>query len=230
VKIPTLLQTEINEFIESMRLNREYLPKVTWSGDDNALGDSLIEDFVAQAMEIFRSSTTGITKSREKKTEALELGLTKLTVEFFSQIPTQAKFEPGFWSYLSFRLSPIILWRYPPNEKEGWGRNFVSKHSPSDFIDGFLPRILVRGQIAVGSELAESFLQQDFWRSHILRVKTGFCQTMSQSFAEKVVSEKLPVEVQRAAAKKLRSIRSNVVFELLDKPDCEKLIKVSFSG
>lgn len=229
MKIPTLLQTEINEFIESIRQDKPYLPKVTWSGEENALSEAALEDFVSQAMETFRSSTAGITKSKEKKTESLELALTKLTLDFFNQIPDQAKFEPGFWSYLSFRLSPIIVWRYPPNDKEGWGRNFVAKHSPSDFIDGFLPRILVRGQIAQGSELSESFLQQDFWRSHILRVKTGFSQTMSQSFAEKVVREKLPVENQRTAAKKLRSIRSNVIFELLNKPDCEKLINLSFS-
>jgi len=229
MKIPILLQTEINQFVEALRAGQNYEPKVASISDEAALDEVLVEKFVSDALSILKSCTGGITKTKEKKTENLELQLTDLALDFFEKLPHAAKFEPGFWSYLSFRLATIIVWRYPPNEKEGWGRNFLVKHAASEFPDGFLPRIILRGQIASGSNEAEAFIQQDFWRSHILRVKTGYSQTMSQSFAEKVIRNRSLVEEQRQVAKKIRSLRSNIIFELLDKTDCDSLVDSSYN-
>jgi len=225
VKIPTLTQFEMNEFVEARRRGEVYEPEVSFVGSESSLEQSLISEFVNEVKKILSQVMGDRSASQERLHSLFEKEITKPAVKFFEAIPTDAKFTPGFWSYLSFELCEVIEWRYPPNDKEGWAKNFVSSHSPSDFIDGFLPRIIVRGLIASDSSKALSLSGQDFWRSHILRVKTGFSKEMSIAFAEHVVETSMTVAQQRILAKKIRSTRSNVIFETLDSSQAANILK-----
>jgi hypothetical protein len=225
MKIPTLTQVEVNEFVEARRNGRVYEPEIGFVGTESSINESLISEFVDEVSQILDEVKGDSSSSQERLIGLFERNLTKPAVKFFDSLPTEAKFTPGFWSYLSFKLSGVIEWRYPPNDKEGWAKNFVASHSPSDFIDGFLPRIIVKGLIASESPTALSLSGQDFWRSHILRVKTGFSKEMSIAFAEHVVETSMPVAEQRILAKKIRSTRSNVIFETLDSSQAAKILK-----
>ena len=225
MKIPTLTQFEMNEFVEARRRGEVYEPVVSFVGSESSLEESLISEFVNDVNIILSEVKGDGSASQERLHSVFEKELTKPAVEFFDAIPTDAKFTPGFWSYLSVQLSEVIEWRYPPNDKEGWAKNFVASHSPSDFIDGFLPRIIVRGLIASNSSKALSLSGQDFWRSHVLRVTTGFSKEMSIAFAEHVVDTSMTVAEQRILAKRIRSTRSNVIFETLDSSQAANLLK-----
>jgi hypothetical protein len=225
MKVPTLSQSEMQAFVEARRLGEVYEPEVGSVGVESSISDELVPQFVDEVHGILSEVLKNTSNSQEKMHSQLERDLTGPAIKFFEALPPDAKFTPGFWSFMSFQISSVVEWRYPPNDKEGWSRNFVSSHSPSDFIDGFLPRIIVRGLIARSSAKALSLSGQDFWRSHILRVKTGFSKEMSIAFAEHVVDTGIAVAEQRSLAKKIRSVRSNVIFEALDSAQATKILK-----
>jgi hypothetical protein len=225
MKVPTLSQAEIQAFVEARRLGETYVPEVGSVGVESSMSDELVSQFVDVVNGILTEVLKDTSKSQERMHSLLEQELTGPAIRFFESLPPDAKFTPGFWSFMSFQISSVVEWRYPPNDKEGWSKNFVSSHSPSDFIDGFLPRIIVRGLIARNSDKALSLSGQDFWRSHILRVKTGFSKEMSIAFAEHVVETSMSVAEQRTLAKKIRSARSNVIFEALDSTQATSILK-----
>jgi hypothetical protein len=215
----------MKEFVEARRAGQVYEPEVGFVGSESSLQEDLITRFVDEVHKILDEVTKDTKTSQERLHGLFEQALTLPALNFFESLPPAAKFTPGFWSFISFKIAAAVEWRYPPNDKEGWSRNFVSSHSPSDFIDGFLPRIVVRGLIASNSAKALSLSGQDFWRSHILRVKTGFSKEMSIAFAEHVVDASMPVAEQRTLAKKIRSARSNIIFEALDSSQAAKILK-----
>jgi len=225
MKVPTLSQSEMQAFVEARRLGEVYEPEVGSVGVESSISDELVPQFVEEVHGILSEVLKNTSNSQEKMHSQLEKDLTGPAIKFFETLPPDAKFTPGFWSFMSFQISSVVEWRYPPNDKEGWSRNFVTSHSPSDFIDGFLPRIIVRGLIARSSVKALSLSGQDFWRSHILRVKTGFSKEMSIAFAEHVVDTGMAVAEQRSLAKKICSARSNVIFEALDSAQATKILK-----
>ncbi len=224
MKHPSITQMEMNEFVSAIQRGLNYEPKVTLTGDENSLNSSLIEEFIESFLALHDATSKSFTKSKEKKYVEFEKAASPLLVGFLNSLPSRFQFDPGFWSYLSFRVSEVIVWRYPPHDSDGWNKNFVVSHSTSEFVYGFLPRLAIKGLIASGSEKAENLIQQDFWQSHILRVKTGFSTSVSQAFAEAVVDDDLKVEKQRMMAKSIRSLRSNVIFEALDQQQAKALV------
>jgi hypothetical protein len=225
MKVPTLSQSEMKAFTEARRVGESYDPEVIYTGSELSLGDELVSEFVEGVNLVLSEVKLENASSQEMSHSNFEKKLTARALRFFEALPPEAKFSPGFWSYVSFRIADAVEWRYPPNDKEGWSKNFVSSHSHSDFIDGLLPRIVVRGLIARDSSKALSLSGQDFWRSHILRVKTGFSKVVSIAFAEHVVDVSMPVSEQRIVAKRVRSARSNVIFEALDSSQAVKMLE-----
>jgi hypothetical protein len=224
MKIPTLSQSEMKTFTEARRNGQSYDPEIVYVGSDSSLNDDLVSIFVEEVKLALSTVKADTSSTQETLYSNFEQSLTLLSLEFFDALPPEAKFTPGFWSFVSSEIANEVEWRYPPNNKEGWSKNFVSSHSPSDFIDGFLPRIIVRGLIAKDSDKALSLSGQDFWRSHILRVKTGFSKVVSIAFAEHVVNVSMPVSEQRIVAKRIRSARANVIFEALDSSQAVKML------
>lgn len=228
MRYPSISQVEMKDFVLGLRSgSRANDPKVAYSGEETALNDEVVEGFVSDFNHLYETCSKGIAKSKEKKFVEFEQRASPLVVNLVGQLPIKVQFDPGFWSYLSYRVANVILWRYPPNDKDGWGKNFVETHTQSDFVDGFLPRLAIKGLIANGSQVAADLVQQDFWRSHILRVKTGFSPNVSTAFAELVVKDGIVVEVQRSIAKSVRSQRSNIIFEVLTRDQARDLVQNS---
>lgn len=225
MKYPSISQVEMRDFIVELRSGSlGAQPKIVFHGEETSLDDGLIDGFVRDFNALYEGCVRGITKSKEKKFVEFEQQASPLLISLLEQLPVRLQFDPGFWSYLSYRVVNVIIWRYPINDKEGWGKNFVQTHTQSDFVDGFLPRLAIKGLIAKGSKAAEALVQQDFWRSHILRVKTGFSPNVSKAFAELVANEGTVVDTQRTMAKSIRSQRSNVIFEVLTIDQAKALV------
>jgi hypothetical protein len=224
MKIPTISQLEMDKFIEVRRTGAEYSPETIWIGSEKSLEEGLVETF-CEALESVSSKYKSGTKSESDRKSDFEAEISPVCIAFFKKLPPDAKFSPGFWSYVSAKLVNVIEWRHPIVDKDGWSKNFVATHKPSEFIDGFLPRVIVRSLIAGESEVAMSLVLQDFWRSHILRVKTGFSKNVSIAFAEHAVTAKLNTSDSREFAKELKSVRSNVIFEALDSSQARKVIE-----
>ena len=224
MKIPVLSEQEIGEFVSSMIEGENYEPRVAYLGGEDTLKESDFEELVNSLHKSFSSARKTLGKSQTKRVEQLEVELGAKLRDFFHENNVEIFYEPGFWSYLSFRCREIILWRLPEKNPNGLKTNFVQKHSPSELRNAFLPRVLARSLIVEGEEELEGYIAQDFWQSHILRVKTGFSPVLSKQFAKAVLHNKIGVDLQRSAAKRIRSIRSNVLFEILDEQQARELV------
>lgn len=223
MKIPTVSQLEMDVFVQSRRDGNSYTPEIILVGSENSLSEEDLENFFGEIQTIFMDFTQG-SKTRADFRK-LETAIAPSCLLFFKKLPPEAKFTPGFWSYLSVRLSDIVEWRHPVKNKKGWEKNFVATHKPSDFVDGFLPRITIRSLIASESPIAMSLELQDFWRSHILRVKTGFSKAVSIAFAEHAVSKGFNTDESRDFTKKVKAARSNILFEALTDSQAKKVIE-----
>ena len=219
-----MTQAEMNSYLTELRAGRSFDPKVDFTGSDTADLEKHIDNLLDGLLKSIDLAGGSLTEpGKDKVFGDFEENALEVSVQFFDDLPDECKFEPGFWTYLSWRCADIIAWRYPVNDKKGWVDNFFARYSASDFINAFIPRLIVQGLITRGDP-ARSFKGQDFWRSHVLRVKTGFSKEVSNGFANISKSESINTEEARIIAKKIKAIRSNVIFEVLNKPQAEALV------
>ncbi len=219
-----MTQVEINSYLTALKEGRKFEPKVDFTGSELVNLETKIEHFVTGLLEsIAKAGGSLALPAKEQVYRDFEENALEVALEFFDDLPDACKFEPGFWTYLSWRCADVIVWRHPVSDKEGWVKNFFARYSASEFIDAFIPRLIVQGLITRGDN-ARSFIRQDFWRSHVLRVKTGFSKEVSNGFANISQKESLNTDEARVIAKKVRAVRSNVIFEALDKAQAEALV------
>jgi hypothetical protein len=136
--------------------------------------------------------------------------------------------DPGFWRYLAIsHLWPIVVWREPQAFERDWTKYRA-------YVDGRLPaecvplRMFLRGQIAVvdGDYGLASAVHAgtDFWRSHIVRVRTSYSPVLAQAFIREQVADRMSTDVLRAYAKRLQRVASNVVLHTYDQEAAQTLL------
>jgi hypothetical protein len=63
----------------------------------------------------------------------------------------------------------------------------------------------------------------DFWRSHVIRVKTGAKPGLARAVAEQQRDARMPVQRLREYAKRINRRWSNEVIYLLDEDECREI-------
>ena len=76
-----------------------------------------------------------------------------------------------------------------------------------------------------GYALAEAVPKgTDFWRSHIIRVRTGRAQALAQSFAQIQSTQRMNTDLLREVARGMNRRWSNVLFFDYDRKEATRLI------
>jgi hypothetical protein len=141
-------------------------------------------------------------------------------------VPTEILDDAGFWRFLSVRYFwEFIAWR----EEEAFTRGNYHKYvDASSSTEAVLPRMYLRARAIGGSAhagLADAIPEAgDFWRSHIIRVRTGSAPPLTRAFATKQRDERLMTTALREAAKRLNRTWTNVVLHLHDDSSASELI------
>ena len=139
-------------------------------------------------------------------------------------LPIEALDDPGFWRYLSL---VDFWWFVKVREAPAIGRGNVMT-----YVDGgkeCVPfRMFLRAQ-AIRQEddysLAGALPKAaDFWRSHVLRVKTGTAPPLARSFARLQVEKAMVSDDIRPFARRINRLWSNIVFQEWDDDDCDRLL------
>ena len=126
--------------------------------------------------------------------------------------------DPGFWRFLSLDLFwDFIRWR----EAKAFGRGnylrYVDGRSSNECV---LTRMYLRAAAVGGLPFAEyaSVLPKatDFWRSHVVRVRTGTAPSLVRAFVDMQRQRRLPTDPLRQFAKALNRTWSNVVLSIYD--------------
>lgn len=140
--------------------------------------------------------------------------------------PIETLDDPAFWAYLA--AGPLwffVRWREDPTKRKRDGYQ--------DYLDGRVNhacvplRMFLRAQAVAdpaGSSLAAAVPRgTDFWRSHVIRVKTGGKPGLARAVAEQQRDARMSVDPLREYAKRINRRWSNQVIYVLDEDECRSI-------
>lgn len=141
-------------------------------------------------------------------------------------LPIEVLDDEGLWQFLAVRyFREFILWReHKALEKGNIGTYFLAKRNTEQ-----IPlRIFLRGQIAhqdgdyrlAGGDERDT----DLWRSHLIRVSTGYHGDLARTFLRSHVERRMMTPELRSFAKRLNRHWANRDLYLLDHSDCTRLV------
>jgi hypothetical protein len=136
--------------------------------------------------------------------------------------------DPGFWAWLS--TGPLwffVRWREDPDERK---REAYEKYLNGRASQECVPlRMFLRAQAIERDgdyDLASSIPRGvDFWRSHVLRVRTGAKKELARAIAQEQRDDRLTVERVREYAKRINRRWSNQVLYLLNDQEARALAR-----
>lgn len=188
------------------------------------------------------ASETGVTDDR---LEPLENRFAGFVYRAFSDLPLEALGDVRFWSYCSARF----FWRFVvlrQQESVLRARRSLSRgllEPGSDDHEPVLPlnryvlgkdhyqiplRLFLRAQAVRGDQdfLDRNALEEgtDFWRSHILAVRTGSYPNWTRSLVAAQAKERLKIEEQRPPARAINRLRWNISPVLHDEEEAAAII------
>lgn len=136
--------------------------------------------------------------------------------------------DPGFWAWLSTGvLWSFVCWRENPSERKREGyEKYVNGRASQECVP---LRMFLRAQAVERDgdyELASSIPRGvDFWRSHVLRVRTGAKKELARAIAQEQRDDRLTVKPVREYAKRVNRRWSNQVLYLLNDPESRALAR-----
>lgn len=231
----TLNANDAAQLVEASRIGRPRidLRKANGTGED-------VRQYVDGAMQNFRNlfgnkltaSQPGGTKTlkskdKERSKDGVEGQLSIALYESLKILESGILTDPGFWRYLAmWEMFEFVQWRDGENCKlESFG---AGSYNPT--WDCVPKRMFVRARIAQeargpeGAEALASVAGTDLWRSHILRVKTGNCPALSAALVEAWDQDDVRTKEVRDVAKRIKRLRSNIVFELMDEQQIHEVL------
>ena len=135
-----------------------------------------------------------------------------------SAVPTEVLDDRGFWRYLGLRYFwEFIAWREEGPFARGNHMKYVDASSSTESV---LTRMYLRAQAVGGSGHAAIAgalpFATDFWRSHVLRVRTGSVPPVTRGFASKQEASRLETNSLRDVARRLNRLWTNIAFYTYD--------------
>lgn len=145
------------------------------------------------------------------------------------------KMDLDFWTFIAFAyFDRFIGWRY--NLDDGpLSTGAVKNYGGGNRQENLMFRLWCRAELVYDSTHADPYYiakrgSIDFWRSHILRPRYASVRNFTRRFVlfqypDGLKSERLPIAGIRELAKRLTRLKSNMVFEILDEHEMEKLLE-----
>ena len=133
--------------------------------------------------------------------------------------------DPAFWRYLSLaHFWEFIRWREQRPFAAGNVEKYVDAESATECV---ITRMYARGASVGGLDHLDSATAVagvDFWRSHVLRIRTGTAPPVVRAFVNMQATHPLVTVELRAFAKLLTKTWANVVPTIYDDDDAAALI------
>ena len=222
MKYPTLNHSRAKVLVEQLIADASYTPnfqlELRWVEIQENLNLEPVEASVAEMKEFFGIREEGV------DAEAVEGKFCGAVHKAMRDIPIVALDDPGFWRYLSLAH---FWWFIAEREAKA-----VKNGNAMTYVDGgqeCVPlRMFLRGQaIRDGDDysLAGAIPKStDFWRSHILRVKTGTAPPLAREFARLQKENRMVSDDVRPFAKKLNRVWTNVVLNVWNEDESQELL------
>ncbi len=187
-------------------------PAVEWVGEGDDVPLDYVNETAAMMTADLNDTATDAAKEQREAEAApwLHDALCAIDVEVLD--------DPGFWRYLSLDLFwDFIRWRETKAFARGNYLRYVDGRSSNECV---LTRMYLRTTAVGGFAFAEyaSALPRatDFWRSHVVRVRTGTAPSLVRALVDMQRQHRLPTDPLRLFAKALNRTWSNVVLSIYD--------------
>ena len=196
-------------------------PVVEWVGEGDDVDLDCVRHAASMVMADLDDAATDATR------EECEAEAAPLLHDALGAVDIPVLDDPGFWRYLSLELFwDFIRWR----ERKAFARgNYLRYVDGKSSTECVLIRMYLRAAAVGGLKYAEhaSVLPRsaDFWRSHIVRVKTGTAPPLVRAFVDLQRSRRLPTDPLREFAKGLNRTWSNVLLSLYDDDEAQALLE-----
>ncbi len=135
--------------------------------------------------------------------------------------------DPGFWCFLSLKYFwNFIAWREKKAFTEGNYLKYVcGERSTESVLTRMYLRVQALGGSEYGSMASEVPMATDFWRSHIIRVRTGTAPSLTRAFVERQRDDRLNTPELRQFARRLNRTWTNILLNIYDDEEARQLIE-----
>ena len=226
MRYPTISRSTADEIARRLVAgeNPPIGPSVSWTG----AGEEIDLEHVATAFhhleQAFAEFLADSPTSTPEEFEGIAAGQLHQALR---ELPIEVLDDPGFWRYLSLDK----FWWFIAVREAGP----LARGNHSAYIDGLRPsecvplRMFLRAH-AVGVDndytLASSLTRaSDFWRSHVIRVRTGSAPSVARGFVRLQTEQRMPTDVLRPFAKRVNRLWSNVVLDRLDDDEADQVMR-----
>lgn len=194
-------------------------PEVEWLGT----GDTVdLQEASRLAVEI----TTEMTEWTDPDKDRFEGSACGWLFAALSGVPTDVLDDRGFWRFLAMQYFwEFIAWREAKPFAAGHYLKYVDAINQNETV---LTRMYLRAQALGGAEagtLGGAIPRAgDFWRSHVVRVRTGSAIPIARAFVRRQSQQRLTTDPVRRAAKRLNRLWTNVVPYVYDEEEANELV------
>jgi len=223
MRYPVLTESRCRELAEQLVSGTR--PAIDASVQWAVVGDDLDLD-VAPIARAAQQITEGAFEWTDPDKDRYEGKAAVVLYEILSPLPPEIIDDRGFWAYLAIRhFWDFIAWREELPFAKGNYLKYVDAKAPTESV---LTRMFMRAQAlhdANGVALAGAIPKAtDFWRSHIIRVRTGTAPHVATAFARRQLDSRLRSTPLRMSARRLNRLWSNLVPYVYGDEEAEAVI------
>jgi len=172
-------------------------------------------------------------KNEKLKWQKFDSQAAPLVFEALNVLPFAILNDIDFWRYMAVHVMyDVVDWRYPKDNGSRWGSN------PSQSIRTITYAWFIRGQLCQNFDSEEIALVNkvgdiDIWTSHVIAVLHGSSSAIMFEYFRKCVEWQKPNGgwnqwgrlAFRDLAKQLKALRSNYVFDIIDKLSARQIVE-----
>jgi hypothetical protein len=190
-----------------------------------------IDDALFNVMEVWRGEDLSRFESQVKR-DGLEGVLAAILHSGFRELPAGVLSDRDFWRYCAAYMYDFIVWRQPTTSVTALYPYFGVKGETLGSADCLPQRMFDRAHIVLTASSGGSadpyalakFGAADVWISHILRVRNSYAPIVVRELLEGVEASRFKTDSIRELAKDLKRVRSNVLFEVLEREEVKTMV------
>ncbi len=199
---------------------------IVWEGSGEDLDLSAVVDLGKELEAALEQHLEGSHASDPDHFE----GLASIRIhQTLANFPVEVLDNPGFWRFLTLEYFWVFThWRergaFASGDSGKW-MPYVDATKSSECVP---LRAYLRGQIAyvAGDYALASAVEEatDFWRSHIVRVRTWSTPLLAKALIKSQIGKRLNTEPLRSLARRINRRRSSLVLDGYNEEESAKLL------
>ncbi len=222
MRYPTLTLSDCRETAEEMLAG--HTPAVDIMAKWLGTGEDIDMERISAASRRFHQEWVGHTEKKDR--DLVEGKLSPILFESLQDVPVAILDDPSFWRYLSLRFFwNFISWREQGAFERGNHMKYINGRNSTECV---LTRMYLRVAALGGLEhahLAGAVPQStDFWRSHILRTRTGTVPAVTRALVKMQCDHRMLTSDVRALARALNRTWTNVLLNQYTEDEAHDLI------